>query len=415
MLARSLRQRSQGGNHGSARRRAEGPGGGGAPWLTCRSSSAGRSCGGSSRGSSPSGSRSASRARVLLTRLRGPPAGGHRRRRLHRRARRSRAGAANTLRLGDKLHVGVVVAELAEAPAAPLSPGLQLQLQRRASRRSSRPGPRRRRSARPRRALTVRPPTSGRRACCATRRSAAGRTRRSATTTGELPGFALPPPTLTDLRILHGSLPPAGVHLPGRRRGQEELRRPRLGRRPDPRVAARHRRRRRRSTPNVRPHQLFLTGDQIYADDVVAAMLPMLNRLGNELIGGARAAADALPAEGRRREPGGATSARPKQPGFATLAGVRRRPQGEAAAGSARRSSRATARVRVLAGPLLRPRASGSSTAAPTASTRSSRSTPTRRACAAGRPTCATSPPALRGPVIECEAQFSSERRRATT
>src|SRR5262249_43199109 len=36
----------------------------------------------------------------------------------------------------------------------------------------------------------------------------------------------------------------------------------------------------------VRPHQLFLTGDQIYADDVSSVMLPMLNRVGNTLIGG---------------------------------------------------------------------------------------------------------------------------------
>lgn len=34
-----------------------------------------------------------------------------------------------------------------------------------------------------------------------------------------------------------------------------------------------------------RPQQLFLTGDQIYADDVGAALLPMLNALGNELVG----------------------------------------------------------------------------------------------------------------------------------
>ena len=34
--------------------------------------------------------------------------------------RRGRSGATNTLRIGDKLHVAVVVAELAAAPAAPL-------------------------------------------------------------------------------------------------------------------------------------------------------------------------------------------------------------------------------------------------------------------------------------------------------
>jgi hypothetical protein len=36
-----------------------------------------------------------------------------------------------------------------------------------------------------------------------------------------------------------------------------------------------------------RPHMLFLTGDQIYADDVAAALLPGLNSLGIELLGDA--------------------------------------------------------------------------------------------------------------------------------
>jgi hypothetical protein len=35
-----------------------------------------------------------------------------------------------------------------------------------------------------------------------------------------------------------------------------------------------------------RPQQLYLTGDQIYADDVADVMLPMLNGLGQELVGG---------------------------------------------------------------------------------------------------------------------------------
>jgi hypothetical protein len=35
-----------------------------------------------------------------------------------------------------------------------------------------------------------------------------------------------------------------------------------------------------------RPQQLYLTGDQIYADDVADVMLPMLNALGQELVGG---------------------------------------------------------------------------------------------------------------------------------
>lgn len=39
------------------------------------------------------------------------------------------------------------------------------------------------------------------------------------------------------------------------------------------------------STPADRPHQLFLTGDQFYADDVPGPMLEMITELANELIG----------------------------------------------------------------------------------------------------------------------------------
>ena len=42
-----------------------------------------------------------------------------------------------------------------------------------------------------------------------------------------------------------------------------------------------------------RPHQLFLTGDQIYADDVPPVLLPVLNELGRILIGEEDLAADA--------------------------------------------------------------------------------------------------------------------------
>lgn len=37
--------------------------------------------------------------------------------------------------------------------------------------------------------------------------------------------------------------------------------------------------------PTERPHQLFLTGDQIYADTVSMVLLPILNEVGNELFG----------------------------------------------------------------------------------------------------------------------------------
>ncbi len=81
--------------------------------------------------------------------------------------------------------------------------------------------------------------------------------------------------------------------------------------------------------PNIRPHQLFLTGDQIYADDVATAMLPMLNRVGNALIGRTELLPTLYPPEAdaasRERFLGA-----PKQPGFDDLAVVRRgaRPRG---------------------------------------------------------------------------------------
>ena len=83
---------------------------------------------------------------------------------------------------------------------------------------------------------------------------------------GELPGFALPPPALTDLRILHGSCRRPGftyVEDDGTKSFDAlafvddlilEWRRGTADGAP--------------FDANVRPHQLFLTGDQIYADDV---------------------------------------------------------------------------------------------------------------------------------------------------
>jgi hypothetical protein len=40
--------------------------------------------------------------------------------------------------------------------------------------------------------------------------------------------------------------------------------------------------------PDQRPHQLYLTGDQIYADDVATPFLPVIAALGDELLGGAQ-------------------------------------------------------------------------------------------------------------------------------
>ncbi len=133
---------------------------------------------------------------------------------------------------------------------------------------------------------------------------------------GVLPGFALPPPQLTDLRILHGS-----CRRPGHvyESGQGKLSFDGLAWVDDLILEWR------RGTPttqaldaNVRPHQLFLTGDQIYADDVEAPMLVMLNLLANRLIGKTELLPTRYPPEADPASKEKFLGA-PKQPGFATL------------------------------------------------------------------------------------------------
>ena len=84
-----------------------------------------------------------------------------------------------------------------------------------------------------------------------------------------LPSFALPPSVLTDLRIVYGSCrrpahrdPDAMVMI-------------------DDHIAVD----RKYKDPRARPHQLFLGGDQIYADDVHPLHLLMLFGIAQELIG----------------------------------------------------------------------------------------------------------------------------------
>ncbi len=90
---------------------------------------------------------------------------------------------------------------------------------------------------------------------------------------GVLPGFRTPPPTLSDLRIVHGgcrkphdegkdALPELDDFLDFTKPHSEE------------------------PFADVQPQMLFLTGDQIYADDVALCLLPLANSIGNELIGG---------------------------------------------------------------------------------------------------------------------------------
>ncbi|GAB4370616.1 MAG: hypothetical protein Kow00121_11470 [Elainellaceae cyanobacterium] len=83
----------------------------------------------------------------------------------------------------------------------------------------------------------------------------------------ELPSFALPPEDLADLRIVHGSCrkPHGG--------GCDVL--PVLDQ-----LIERH-----CTQAEARPHQLFLSGDQIYGDDVADPLLLALTDAGNTLLG----------------------------------------------------------------------------------------------------------------------------------
>jgi hypothetical protein len=84
-----------------------------------------------------------------------------------------------------------------------------------------------------------------------------------------LPTFILPAPTLENIKISHGSCRKA--HGPGRetmvcldfviKKAWED------------------------NSPTVRPQQLFLTGDQIYADEVASPLMKFIAPLANELMG----------------------------------------------------------------------------------------------------------------------------------
>jgi hypothetical protein len=82
-----------------------------------------------------------------------------------------------------------------------------------------------------------------------------------------LPSFALPPTDLNNVRIIHGSC----------RKPHGEAR--------DAFMALDGMIHTTAEAPNKRPHQLFLTGDQIYADDVADALLMALTEAGDTLLG----------------------------------------------------------------------------------------------------------------------------------
>ncbi|CAN5715135.1 hypothetical protein BH11MYX3_BH11MYX3_14260 [soil metagenome] len=99
-----------------------------------------------------------------------------------------------------------------------------------------------------------------------------------------LPSFCLPPADLTKLRIMHGS-----CRIP-HGNGTDAL--PYL----DGLIAQAV------DQPSVRPHQLLLTGDQIYADDVGFAMSAMLTDASEALMGWTEEIVCNVPSSNNRRK-----------------------------------------------------------------------------------------------------------------
>jgi hypothetical protein len=84
---------------------------------------------------------------------------------------------------------------------------------------------------------------------------------------GQLPGFTLPAMSLDNLKIVHGSCRKAhGFGVDGLAPLDKIIERT-------------------QTDANTRPQQLFLTGDQIYADDIAIMLLPQLTVAGNALLG----------------------------------------------------------------------------------------------------------------------------------
>ncbi len=84
----------------------------------------------------------------------------------------------------------------------------------------------------------------------------------------KLPSFALPPSDLKDLRIIHGSCRKPHGESSDALAAMDKMIKEAL-----------------EKEPKKRPHQLFLTGDQIYADDVADVLLFMLMDASETLLG----------------------------------------------------------------------------------------------------------------------------------
>jgi hypothetical protein len=84
-----------------------------------------------------------------------------------------------------------------------------------------------------------------------------------------LPCVVLPPNALTDLRLIHGSCRDTDTPFPDGLAWCDDL------------LSGEQA----YKSPLKRPHQLFLTGDQIYADEVARPLIVMLNEFGRTVVG----------------------------------------------------------------------------------------------------------------------------------
>lgn len=149
------------------------------------------------------------------------------------------SGTRETLRIGAALHVAVVTAKIA-SPLAPLNPGTRYAYNVTLGGEDL--------AALGLLADTPQQPALGYQA-------------------GLLPSFATCPLSIEDLQVMHGSCNRLHADGPNVFFVVDEL------------IEARH------ENPDERPHQLFLTGDQVYSDDIAICLLPKINALARALIG----------------------------------------------------------------------------------------------------------------------------------
>ena len=261
-------------------------------------------------------------------------------------------GAANTLRIGEQLHVGVAVAEIPEAEL-PLTPGVNYSYNLALGSFVVR-GDELTSNGAVLKAAEVTPSADLKSERLLEDGTLAGHAHLAlGYEPGELPGFALRPAQLTDLRILHGSCRRPGFVY---RKGQGEQTYDGLAWVDD---LIKDWRRGAAATPfdpNARPHQLFLTGDQIYADDVAGPLLPMLNRLGNQMVSRVERLPMRYPPDEDDKSKEAYLDA-PLQKGFPTLAAFFDRMESEDK--DPLEELKSDRRVRVLADPSLRPQVRG--------------------------------------------------------